>query len=289
MSFYLSKEVMPNDTLRTAFNALAVKTFGFSFEDWYQKGYWSNFNLPYTLFQGNEAVANISVNKLEVLIRGEIHNSIQLGTVMTEKAYRNQGLSREIMEEIKHDWEDRCDFMFLFANKSVLDFYPRFGFEKKQQYQFETKAGKASGACRKLNMDLSCDRQMLRDYYVKTNPFSKIQVIHNDSLLMFYCTSIMKDWIYYTPEYDAVVIAEQDHGRLRCMDVYCDQGKNLLDILASVADADAKTVSLEFTPCDDCGWDVSLIQDDEDTLFVLSKGETVLDNGRLLFPAISHT
>lgn len=73
------------------------------------------------------------------------------------------------------------------------------------------------------------------------------------------------------------------------MDVYCDQGKNLLDILASVADADAKTVSLEFTPCDDCGWDVSLIQDDEDTLFVLSKGETVLDNGRLLFPAISHT
>lgn len=77
----------------------------------------------------------------------------------------------------------------------------------------------------------------------------KIQVIHNDSLLMFYCTSIMKDWIYYTSEYDAVVIAEQDHGRLRCMDVYCDQGKNLLDILASVADADAKTVSLEFTPC----------------------------------------
>ena len=209
MSLYLSKKVMRNDSLRRAFNTLAVKTFGLSFEDWYQKGYWSEFNTPYTIFDGDRAVANVSVNQLKILCQGKVYNGIQLGTVMTDEAYRNQGLSRHIMEQVKEDWEKRYDFIFLFANESVLDFYPKFGFERKEQYQFETKAVPSPGLCRKLNMDSLHDRQMLAHYYKKTNPFSEIQVIDNYGLLMFYCCSFMKDWVYYSPEYDAVVIANR--------------------------------------------------------------------------------
>ena len=52
------------------------------------------------------------------------------------------------MEQVKEDWEKRYDFIFLFANESVLDFYPKFGFERKEQYQFETKAVPSPGLCR---------------------------------------------------------------------------------------------------------------------------------------------
>lgn len=293
MSLYLSKKVMRNDSLRRAFNTLAVKTFGLSFEDWYQKGYWSEFNTPYTIFDGDRAVANVSVNQLKILCQGKVYNGIQLGTVMTDEAYRNQGLSRHIMEQVKEDWEKRYDFIFLFANESVLDFYPKFGFERKEQYQFETKAVPSPGLCRKLNMDSLHDRQMLAHYYKKTNPFSEIQVIDNYGLLMFYCCSFMKDWVYYSPEYDAVVIAEQDHNSFRCYDVYCDkrdERNDLPGLLSSMAKAGTKRIELEFTPYDVGCFDRSLRGGDADSLFVLSEGrETILDGGKRLFPSISHT
>lgn len=290
MGFYLSKEVMRNDSLRQAFNALAMKTFGLSFEAWYQKGYWSESNMPYTIFDGEKAIANVSVNQLKILCQGMVYHGIQLGTVMTDESYRSQGLSRRIMEQVKADWEEKSDFIFLFANDSVLDFYPKFGFEQRAQYRFETGIVRPSGLARKLNMDSPDDRQMLKHYYQKTNPFSKIQVIDNYGLLMFYCASFMKDCVYYSQEYDAVVIAEQEQDRLKYFDVYCGEGNNLRVILSSIARTGAKTLELEFTPCDDSCFDVTWCEGDDDTLFVLSKGrDTVLDRERILFPLISHT
>ncbi|MBA2650867.1 MAG: hypothetical protein H0U73_01150 [Tatlockia sp.] len=45
---------------RQAFNQLAVNTFDLSFEDWYQAGYWNNKYIPYTLFDDQKAIANVS-------------------------------------------------------------------------------------------------------------------------------------------------------------------------------------------------------------------------------------
>ena len=44
------------------------------------------------------------------------------------------GLS-EHTEEVLRDWTNQCDGMFLFANETVLDFYPKFGFRRETQYQ----------------------------------------------------------------------------------------------------------------------------------------------------------
>lgn len=55
---------------------------------------------------------------------------------MTETDYRNQGLIRKIMEEIEQDYADRVDGMYLFANDDVLNFYPKFGFQKATEYQY---------------------------------------------------------------------------------------------------------------------------------------------------------
>ena len=288
MNYRLSKEVMTNDAMRNHFNVLATKTFGLSFENWYQEGYWAESNIPYTLFHGEVAIANISVNRMEMLYQGQRRNYIQLGTVMTDMAYRNQGLSRYIMEEIKNDWEAQCDAMLLFANNSVLNFYPKFGFKKEMQYQFSIEINGASESSKKLDMNSLHDREILKKHYEKTNPFSKVQVVNNFSLLMFYCISSMKDCIYYSPQYDAVVIAEQDGNILNCFDVFCDEGNNLLDILSSVA-VGTEAVSLKFTPVDSSCFDVSAIDSNSDTLFVLNSRENIFKNEKMHFPSISHT
>lgn len=289
MKYRLSREVMKNDKMRSSFNALASRIFDLSFENWYQEGYWSDFNQPYTLFDGERAIANVSVNKMEILWQNQRKTYIQLGTVMTDEAYRGQGLSRFLMEEIKRDWESRCDACFLFANQTVLDFYPKFGFVKEKQYQYSAPICQAGAAGQKLDMNAPAHREILKHYYEKTNPFSKLQVIHNYGLLMFSCGFFMKECVYYSPEYDAVVIAEQDGSTLHCYDVFGGKGNHLIDILASIAPAGTDTAVLEFTPKDSRGFEVQFLDDEDDTLFVAGGKENIFAGRKLRFPAISHT
>lgn len=86
--------------LRRTFNNLTRETFGFDFEQWYIDGYWQKRYIPYSLLDGDRVVANISVNDLNFLVMGEKKRYIQLGTVMTDKAYRGLGLSRALMERV---------------------------------------------------------------------------------------------------------------------------------------------------------------------------------------------
>jgi hypothetical protein len=106
---------------RNEFNNLVDKIFGLSFEEWYQAGYWNEKYIPYTLFDKKQAVANVSVNIMDFNTFGELKRYIQLGTVLADENYRNKGFIRFLTEYILREWQDKCDFIYLFANKSVLN------------------------------------------------------------------------------------------------------------------------------------------------------------------------
>ncbi len=289
--YRLEKEVMQNDTLRKAYNELAEKTFGLNFEAWYQSGYCRNTHIPYTLFDGEKAVSNVSVNRMEVTWQGKVRNYIQLGTVMTDPDYRGKGLSRYLMEEVLKDWKDKADAIFLFANQSVLDFYPRFGFERQAQYEYSIAIEETVGQKRieKLNVENPEHLKLLEKCYQKGNPFSKLQTVNGFGLLMFYCGSFLKDCIYYISEMDAVVIAEQEEETLYCMDIFCDAGKDLKRILTTVATEEINRIVFRFTPveCQECM--VEKVEDEDDVLFVLKGKENIFEGEKLLFPEIAHT
>lgn len=289
MCYELRKDVMLHEETRHAFNALARETFHLDFEAWYQAGHWSEWNLPYTLFRGERAVANVTVNRLEVLWRGQLRREIQLGGVMTAEGERGRGLSRRLMEEVRRDWAGRCDGMFLLANRTVLDFYPKFGFQKAPQYRFTAPLEPRPGAVRKLDPDREEDRALLRRYYEKTNPFSRLQVVRNFGLLMFYCGGHLKNCVYHVSDPDAVVIAAQEGTCLRCLDVFCDPGRELEAILARTARAGTKAVELCFAPFEGLGFAPALLDDDDETLFVLQKGENLFAREKIRFPEISYT
>ena len=137
--YKLEKNYRNNDTLRKSFNELAQKTFGFDFEDWYQNGFWGDNYNPYSIVIDGKVVSNVSVNKTDMLMDGEVKHFLQLGTVMTDEQYRNKGLSRMLMEQIELDYAGKVDGIYLFANDSVLDFYPKLGFQKAKEYQYSRK------------------------------------------------------------------------------------------------------------------------------------------------------
>lgn len=124
--------------------------------------------------------------------------------------YRIQGLCRYLMGEVLKDWKDNCGGMFLFANEHVLDFYPKFGFERQVQYGCSQTVEGGMGTARRLEIEQPQDMQLLQRCYEKGNPFSKLQVVNGFGLLMFYCGSFLKNSIYYVKEQDAVSV--QVHG-----------------------------------------------------------------------------
>ena len=116
--------------LRQSFNALAEQTFGgLNFENWYQMGYWGENYDPHSIVIDGKVVANVSVNRCDLVIGGQRKKIYQLGTVMTDPEYRNRGLGRAIMEALE-PMLSQADGVYLFGNDSVVDYYPRFGFRR---------------------------------------------------------------------------------------------------------------------------------------------------------------
>ena len=128
-----------NDHLRISFIELAREIFGINFSSWHEKGFWNNRYIPYSYAVGNKIVANASVNELDFIIEGYSCRALQIGTVMTHPDYRSKGLSANLMNHILEEYEGKYDFMYLFANNSVLDFYPKFGFERVEETLYTVK------------------------------------------------------------------------------------------------------------------------------------------------------
>lgn len=292
---YLCKDVMRRDIYRIPFDALAQETFGLSFENWYQDGFWEKTACPYqpyTLFIGGRAAANVSVSVMRVLLDGQMRTWVQLGTVMTAPEFRGQGFARLLLEEVLRDWDGRCDTLMLFANQTVLDFYPRFGFERQAQRQFERQISvERARSAEKLSMDSPADRELLEQFYRKKNPFSRLQVTDNYGLLMFCCGSFFKDFIWLLPDEEAVVIAEQDGKEWIIYDIYCSGGRDqdMMALIRQVTGAGSWNVRFAFAPKNTEGLKETEVDDPDNALFILRGTENPFAGEALIFPEISHT
>jgi len=281
-------EVRENTNIRLSFDELSKKTFGLSFEKWYQDGYWQDNYIPHVLIHNDKVVANVSVNIIDTKMQGQLKRYIQIGTVMTDCDYRNKGLSRKLMDKILQDWKDKCDAIYLYANDSVLNFYPKFGFIKAKEYQYSKNIVHTIGKIRKLDMTDDYDKKLLRNYYEKSNPFSMLPMLNNYGLLMFYCSSFMKDCVYYLEDIDAIVIMDYDTETMTCFDIYCDANKSMDEIIAVSARENCKNIVFGFTPKDTDGCTVKSIEDDDSTLFILGSKENIFAKHKLMLPMLSR-
>ncbi|WP_313182896.1 GNAT family N-acetyltransferase [Lacrimispora sp.] len=288
MNYIFTNSIKEEDALRHSYNRLAEKTFGLSFEDFYQNGYWTDKYIPYSLIDDGKVIANASVNIIKSRYNGKEKRCIQLGTVMTDPDYRNQGLSRYLIERILSEWKEKCDTMYLFANDSVLDFYPKFGFVKAVEYQCSSPITPTKGCIRKLDMSRAIDRALLKGYYSKSNPYSALTMEDNYELLMFYCTSLMKDCVYFLEDFDAVIIASNKNEILTCYDIFSNGGHALIDMVSRVAESQIHTVVFGFTPAEHGDFHSQILEEEDTTLFVLKGKNHWFVNHQVMFPVLSH-
>ncbi|MFJ7728778.1 GNAT family N-acetyltransferase [Neobacillus sp. NPDC097160] len=248
------KDYKDHEQLRNSFNELALNTFGIEFETWYQHGYWTEKYQPYSYIDNGKVVANVSVNLLNLVINGELKQAVQIGTVMTHPDYRNKGLSRLLMDRVLEDFK-HVDLIYLFANQSVLDFYPKFGFQRVEEVQFAMdyshKFPPNPPVIKKLDggnsEDLAFIFSLAADRVSGSRTFGTTS---SEELLMFYCMMVFSHDLYYLEQEKALVIFQIEDDILHLYDVVCMEDVNVYSILSKIAGANINKTIFHFHPDD---------------------------------------
>ncbi|PWL39898.1 GNAT family N-acetyltransferase [Flagellimonas aquimarina] len=289
ITYRFAKDFKDNQDIRLSFNKLTESIFGFSLEDWYQNGYWGNHYIPYSLMLDDEVISNVSVTRIEFLFGNERKTGIQIGTVMTDEKYRHRGLNKFLLEQVINEWEGQSDFIYLFANSSVLDFYPKFNFRIVNEYQHSKplNISETQASFRRLNIEENNDKELLIEAINNSIPISKISMRNNTGLILFYCLSYKKNSIYYIDKLNAIIIADIEGDTLYLNDVFSNQNIDLNYVIKVMSDSSVKRVVLGFAPLNPAGFNRNLLKE-EDTLFILNGGVDFFKDNYFMFPVLSH-
>jgi len=286
--FNYIQNAINDDKYRASYFSLVERVFGLDFNPWHESGFCKGCFTPYTLFDGSTAISSVGVAINDFIWNGSKKRYAQISTVATDPDYRNLGLSRWLSETVLDEWREKCDCIYLYANDSVVDFYPKFGFTPVNEYTYNMPLVKKDGTFRKLNLSDRNDVEMLIKYYKKSNPYSLITMSKDIEMMMFHCITFLSDCIYYIEEHGAVAIAVMEDGKMFCYDVFTDANCPINDILGIITPEEIDTVTLGFTPKDKTGYIVEKANEEDTTVFVLKGMKNVFVENKITLPYLSR-
>lgn len=288
MEYEIRKDYRDDDGLRRSFNELAGKTFGLDFEDWYRNGFWRDAYQPYSVIADGKVAANVSVNRTDFVLDGRVRHFLQLGTVMTEEGYRNRGLIRKLMERIEEDYRGKAEGVYLFANDSVLKFYPKFGFRKSTEYQYGKKvSNRGNNRMEKVMMNNPDAWRRLEEAMEHTVFRGRFDMVNNSGLIMFYVTKFMQESVYYHKETDTYVIADVENGKLFLHNIFSGKLREAEEAAALFGE-DIREIVLGFTPVETEGYEITEVREEDCTFFVKGKALEVIAAEKLRIPSLAH-
>lgn len=287
MNYQIIKNYRTDNVLRESFNRLAKITFGLDFEQWYKNGYWNDKYIPYSVVADGKVISNVSVNLIDCNIMGKNKRYIQLGTVMTDSEYRNRGYISLLMKKIMHDFSE-CDGFFLYANDSVKEFYPKFGFRKAEEFRFRMHINTENNkmTARHIPMENKKDWDLFLREKNKRKSAGRVK-LDTDDLTMFYLTQYMKNNVYFLKASDCIVIAEKEGEILTVYDIFCSTDVDIVSVCSAFGE-DIEKVEFAFTPENIERLKKYKYYEEDCTFFIL--GETIERDMKNIcaFPAIAH-
>lgn len=290
-NFKLITDYKNNDKYRLSFNKLATSTFGIDFEPWFQKGFWNENYIPYSYVDGDKVIANISINKLDIIWKGQKKKAIQIGTVMTHPDYRKRGLASSLMKIVLDENEKNVDFIYLFGGDNALNLYLKFGFKPKVESTFSMalNINKDSDIkLRKLDFSNEDDLNLIRKIASERTYISEKLGLKNDEhLILFYCLYVFSDNIYYLEEDNTIIIFSIDGDELNLYDILSKKNIDLESIVSKIASSKVRKVNFNFTPeLNSKKLHIEELQENDCTLLV--KSLLVETEDKFLFPETSH-
>ncbi|MCC9070027.1 GNAT family N-acetyltransferase [Flavobacterium sp. F-65] len=291
-NYTLYKQYQQHEKLRLEFNRMTQDFWDFDFENYYQSGFWDENCIIYSLFDGDKIVSHITVS----LFIKEEKTVMQLGTVMTDKDYQKQGLNRFLMERITADFKDKIEGAFLFANDTVLEYYPKFGLVPVSEFEhFQTKKNTAliqKHTKRKLDLENKKDFNLFETLVENSVANSQFQT-KSKGLSFFYCYSYpemgFKDAIYYIEELNCAVVVQVEEQALHIVEIFSQNEIKLDAVISTFADFIFDEVVLGFTPKQTIGFQYRDYKEEDLQLFVSSELQSGFEKNQLRINSLSHT
>lgn len=275
-----------DQALRDSFNALAEKVFCLNFENWYQNGFWKDNYNPFSVVIDGKVAANVSVNQCNVNYNGSVLKLIQLGTVMTDPDHRGKGYAGMLMEKVLKEYEGKADGIYLYANDSVLDFYPKYGFSRREEYRYTKQiSNTAANITENVPMNTPEDWEKMVQI-MKTRPqVGNMTMTGNEGLFMFYLSQFMQENVFYIEKLDAYVVAETEDDVLMLHAIWGNA--SVEDVISSFGSEYKKAVLL-FTPENTDGYEEELVDEEDTTFFVQGKAFEMLQDKKFMLQPITH-
>lgn len=282
-------DYMNNDEYRHKLNELTGRTFGFDFESWVTGGYFEGDYIPYSYLEEGKIICNVSANRMELLQNGRLKHYIQLGTVMTDEAFRRRGLAGKLMEYVVGQYEGKCDGIYLFGDLSALGFYEKAGFSQLREYRYWLKPGTvgtlAEGGFSPVT---PAQREAYLAAVRESAVYSSLEQKNKFGLQLFYTASL--DNVYYHPGLDCFAVLEKERDCLTLQSVICRKKYPLQTIIAQLG-IDFDRLLLGFAPmAEDGALFEGEVYDGGDDYRLFYRGPQLesIETEKLYFPQLSH-
>ena len=289
--FEITENHRSSDSLRNAYHEFISLVFpGLSFEDWYAKGFWTDKYKPFSIIKSDKIISNVSASIMDTILDRKQYRAVQLGAVGTLPEYRNQGLSRNLIDHVISKYKNSVDFFFLFANETVMKFYPKFGFKgfMENVYIAESNIPTAKYSARKLIIKEEEDYSLLLDLINQRKTITKKFAAENYGFItMWHVLNLYPDNLYYLEEEQAILIVREDKGILYVLDAIFRTQFDFHSALAKIMKADSIRCICYYFPPDVIKYHYDKIEPDVTGLFIL--GDITLPQAPFRFPLTAIT
>jgi len=288
---YIIENYRDNKLLRNEYFNFISKIFpSADFKEWYSKGFWTDKFNPISIIKDGKIISNVSVTQMNIILEGKKLRGLQIGAVGTLPEYRNQGLSRYLMEYVIGKYLNETDVFLLFANETVLDFYPKFGFNRFEEKVFisESNIPKTKFVARKLNIRNESDHLLLQDLINNRMEMTKIFGANDyGHITMWHVLNIHRDNLYYLNDEDAILIMKEENRQLHIYEIICKDYFDLDSTLPKIIES-SETDSIKFYfPPDQLNYKYDKTITEDNGLFILGNFE--LKDKLLKFPETAVT
>ena len=279
-------DYMGDPELRHGLNTLTRDTFGFDFEGWVAAGDWEGDYVPHSLREGGRTLSNVSANRMVFSLDGQEMRCWQLGTVMTAKDRRNEGLAARLMDKVVSLYGNDGEGIYLFGNLNAVGFYRKMGFEPITETRYTVRELPS------VLSPLRPARQEDLPAYIRAvrsaHPNARLDQVNRYGLQMFYTRSLEN--VYCDPKEDIWIVLEAEGEEACLKSVICPRPLSLAEILPRLP-VRCEKLRLGFAPlpgdealCDSEPYDGG----DDYRLMIRGDGLRRIQEERLIFPALSH-
>jgi GNAT superfamily N-acetyltransferase len=263
---------------------------GRTFFTWGARGGWIEGYDVIAVVVDDRIVSTVGRHSMRYVINGEARSGYQLGAIATHADYRNRGLARRLMSKVLGELDAPDQPVILFANPSVLDLYPRFGFHRLAQTRFigQIDVRPADALAPTLDLASPTDRAWLANHCARASALGQRLAARDYYPPMLFNLTRQPRMIFRLDLFGAVVIVHQDGDRLMIQDLLATRPFRLADALPYVCAQPVRTLEFGFHP--EAWWPDAKSQaldDDGSTLF--ARGAAAEVEEPIRFPDLAQT